>query len=118
MKPRHAVALALVGWYLMTPPTHVVQCERGGWNPTVASLTCINRVESQAPLREWTRVSDSQEFEYKTDCERAISNDCHREVEANGKSNLEGELCNAECIAADDPRLKEKSRISTTEGRN
>jgi len=107
MKPRHAAALALVGWYLMTPPTQLVKCERGGWNPGLFdSLTCINRVESQAPLREWKRVPDSQEFEYKTDCERAISNDCH--WEADGVPGFVGELCNAECIAADDPRLKEK----------
>ena len=108
MKPRHAAALALVGWYLMTPPTQLVKCERGGWNPAVASLTCINRVESQAPLREWKRVSDSQEFEYKTDCQRAISKDCYTEVERDGTKSLMGSLCHADCIAADDPRLKKK----------
>jgi hypothetical protein len=36
MKPRHAAALALVGWYLMVPPTtknHVVHYEEpiSGW---------------------------------------------------------------------------------------
>ena len=109
MKRHHAAALALVGWYLMTPPTQQVQCTRGGWNPgLVSSLTCIYRVESQAPLREWERVPDSQEFEYKTDCQRAIAKDCYREVEADGTSSLEGSLCYADCIAADDPRLKRK----------
>lgn len=108
MKLHHAAALALVGWYLMTPPLQSMKC----WsvpNPGLASiLGCEAKIESQAPLREWKREPDSQEFEYKTDCERAISNDCHPEVEADGTSNLEGELCNAECIAADDSRLKPK----------
>jgi len=53
-------------------------------------------------------VPDTQEFEYKTDCERTISNDCRPQAEEDGKSYLEGNLCGADCIAADDPRLKEK----------
>jgi hypothetical protein len=65
-------------------------------------------MESQAPLRQWTRVPDREEFEYKTDCERAISNDCHSAVDADGTSSLEGDLCGADCIAADDSRLKPK----------
>jgi hypothetical protein len=112
MKPRHAAALALVGWYLMTPPLGPSKCSNpglfpnGGWTGNLKQ--CQAKIESQAPLRQWTRVQDSQEFEHKTDCERAISNDCHREIEPDGTSNLEGDLCNAECIATDDPRLNEK----------
>jgi hypothetical protein len=53
-------------------------------------------------------VPDTQEFEYKTDCERAISNECHPQAEEDGKSYLEGDLCGAYCIAADDSRLKAK----------
>ena len=89
----------------MTPPCHVVQSGHNvgggyGWG--------VRKIESQAPLREWTRVPDTQEFEYKTDCQRAIAKDCYREVEADGTSSLEGSLCYADCIAADDPRLKRK----------
>jgi hypothetical protein len=51
-------------------------------------------------------VPDTQEFAYKTDCERAISDECHPQVEEDGKSYLEGNLCGADCIAGDDPRLK------------
>ena len=102
LKPRHAAALALVGWYLMLPPCRLVS----SWgNGGYAGGKCL--IESQAPLREWKRAQP-QEFEYKTDCERAISNECHREVEANGVSSFEGSLCTADCIASDDPRLKEK----------
>jgi hypothetical protein len=108
MKPRHAAALALVGWYLMTPPLGPTKCSSVPNEGLAMILSCQARIESQAPLREWKREPDSQEFESKTDCERAISNDCHRKVEADGTSNLEGELCNDECIATDDPRLKGK----------
>jgi hypothetical protein len=103
MKPRHAAALALVGWYLMTPPCRTVSLWHSGG---AAGGSC--HIESQAPLQQWTRVPDRQEFEYKTDCERAISNDCHQHTETDGKSYLEGDLCSSECIAADDLRLKSK----------
>jgi hypothetical protein len=53
-------------------------------------------------------VSDSQEFEYKSDCQRAISKDYYTEVERDGTKLLMGSLCYADCIATDDPRLKEK----------
>ena len=103
MKTRHAAALALVGWYLMAPPLGPAKCSNP--NPLWGSgsgIQCQAKIETQAPLRQWKRVPDSQEFEHKTDCERAISNDC--------ASSLQGDLCvaKAECIATDDPRLKEK----------
>jgi hypothetical protein len=102
MSLRHGAALALVGWYLMTPPCRVVSTWYNGGS---GGGSCVN--ESQAPLRQWTRVPDTQEFEHKTDCQRAISNDCHPQVE-DGKSYLEGDLCRADCIAADDPGFKAK----------
>jgi hypothetical protein len=105
MKPRHAAALALVGWYLMMPPHGPTKCSNPnplGWSESGNVVQCQARIESQAPFRQWKRVPDSQEFEHKMDCERAISNDC--------ASSLQGDLCiaKAECIATDDPRLKEK----------
>jgi hypothetical protein len=103
MNLRHAAALALVGWYLMTPPCRTVSTWHNGES---AGGMCVN--EPQAPLRQWTRVPETQEFEYKTDCQRAVSNGCHSRVDADGVSYLEGDLCGAYCIATDDPRLKEK----------
>jgi len=115
MKSRHKAALALVGWYLMTPPLGPTKCskENPGLSHTWSgnSVECQAQIESQAPLRKWTRVPDTQEFEYKTDCERAISDGCRPQVEDDGKSYLEGGLCNAMCVAADDPRLKSNSDI-------
>jgi len=43
MKPRHAAALALVGWYLMMPP----------WRPTVDVSAPLSR---WAPFNGWTTV--------------------------------------------------------------
>jgi hypothetical protein len=106
MNLRHAAALGLVGWYLMTPPLQAEKCWKVPNDGLAAILNCEAKIDSQAPLRKWTRVPDTQEFEYKTDCMRAISNDCHWETD--GVPGFEGELCNAECIATDDPRLKGK----------
>lgn len=101
MNLRHAAALALVGWYLMQPPCRSLNSwHHGGYG------SCF--MDSQTPLREWIRVPDTKEFEYKTDCQRAISNSCRSEVEADGTTSLEGDLCGADCIAADDSRLKPK----------
>jgi hypothetical protein len=102
VNPRHAAALALVGWYLMVPPVRLVKSGRDGdheWREY--------SIEPEAPLREWTRPKP-QEFEYKTDCQRVISNHCNRGIDGAGTSYFEGSLCDAKCIATDDPRLKEK----------
>jgi hypothetical protein len=108
--PSPVTASSFPGWYLMTPPLGPTKCSHPNPGPTWTGsvVSCQAKIESQAPLRQWKRVEDSQEFEHKADCERAISNDCHREIEPDGTSSLEGDLCDAECVATDDPRLKEK----------
>ena len=107
MNLRHAAALALVGWYLMTPPAI---CREGTAQecPSISCAFC--QMDSHTPLRKWIRVPESQEYEYKTDCQRAVSNGCHRKVDPDGNSYTEGPLCSypyTDCIATDDPRLKE-----------
>ena len=109
MKPRHAAALALVGWYLMIPPHQGVSRSCGDGDESGAA--CLSYfIDPNTPLREWQRVPHTPEFEYKTDCQHAIAAGCHREVEGNGESHLCGLLCNdfPDCIAADDARLKRK----------
>jgi hypothetical protein len=103
MQLRHAAALALVGWYLMKPPAI---CQRDQGCPNLGCLVCY--MDPKTPLREWVRLQDTKEFEYKTDCQRAISNGCRSDVDADGTTSLEGDLCGADCIAADDPRLRKK----------
>ena len=105
MQLRHAAALALVGWYLMTPP---LLCRSGTAQecPNIGCTFCY--MDAHTPLREWVRLSDRKEFEYKTDCQLAISNGCRGKVDADGTTSLESDLWGADCIAADDPRLKKK----------
>jgi hypothetical protein len=117
MNPRHAAALALVGWYLMTPP--------------VASEENWNRVMPPAPLGRWT-TRDS--FDTSDACKKArddliakVDNDNADEYERwlDGRAtspkllhewaarySLTAATTDAndrsQCIASDDPRLKEK----------
>jgi hypothetical protein len=86
MKPRHAAALALVGWYLMAPPM----------NPD-------KNVRVNAPLSQW-QIVDS--FDNAQDCHdkkaRLTSDMMNRQPEL-GRRAL-----HSACISTDDPRLKEK----------
>lgn len=87
MNLRHAAALALVGWYLMIPPT-------SNGLPL-----------ADAPLNLWVQIDtfDTADF-------------CHRDLitGTEGKRRWMGDaatfavLKEARCIASDDPRLKEK----------
>ena len=78
MKLRHtAVALALLGWYLMTPP----QTKFWWIGP--------QRSDNAAPLSQWANV---QSFDKAQLCEAARM---ATQVQAG-----------AMCIATDDPRLK------------
>ena len=88
VKPRHAAALALVGWYLMVAPPQSFK----------------NHEYHEVPLGEWTHKAN---FDTEVECKHEISKGCHRFQ--NGEVlGLEGPLCWARCIASDDPRLKEK----------
>jgi hypothetical protein len=98
MNPRHAIALALVGWYLMVPGDN-----------------------TKDPLIKW-RVFRS--FDTAIECQTSI--DAHLEVlkkheedrshfktlspqerlkEATKEAEWEYDFGNAQCIASDDPRL-------------
>lgn len=95
----HAAALALVGWYLMLPTPHD------------STLRYVPRL----PLSQWTVI---QSFDSADDCE-----EIHARGEAKTKKDLHkvkdpdtaspaGRLAflytQAECVATDDPRLREK----------
>jgi hypothetical protein len=82
MTPRHAAALALVGWYLMMPPP--------GRNALF---------DSSVPLAKWKILGS---FDKAEDCETAYTHltEKHRKSEA-VKSWVQAEVC----VATDDPRL-------------
>ena len=53
MKPRHAAALALVGWYLMVPPL----------------VDAPYKIDMEAPLASW---KVSQRFDTSEECNTAL----------------------------------------------
>jgi len=101
MKFRHAAALALVCWYLMSPPIDKD-------NPHV--------IDSNAPLSTWVKIpTRDREF-----CESAVKTlrtggANHSTQSPKGgnsrtltSSEFRKKLLAAQCVATDDPRLMEK----------
>jgi hypothetical protein len=99
MNLRHAAALALVGWYLMVPPY-------------------VNRkLSTDAPLSKWEVyvASDSADecealktASLKTAGQEKITGKDGAVTERGAKViALWFQLSNSQCIASDDPRLKE-----------
>jgi hypothetical protein len=86
MKLRHAAALALVGWYLMVPPS----------------------TDERAPLFQWEVVAS---YDSASACREALHKSKDpAQVESDYPSlarlfAAQGFLA-AQCIATDDPRLK------------
>jgi rRNA-processing protein FCF1 len=106
MKPRHAAALALAGWYLMVPPDSTVP----------------HSVDLAAPISSWSIVTN---FESADTCKQALTelqnrNDDPAKLDRTGRLRrfqkrqpADPELArarvdHASCVATGDPRLKEK----------
>ena len=86
---RHAAALALVGWYLLAPPTK---------GPTI---------DATVPIAKWDRWGQSRSpFKTEKDCQNWQSR-ISILSEFQGGQNLE-RLNASVCLKDDDPRLKEK----------
>ena len=91
MKPRHAAALALVGWYLTMAPAESFR----------------NHQYHEEPLGNWIRL---QTFDTELECKQKLSKGCRKVGHggAHGTIGVEGGLCYAQCVASDDPRFKSK----------
>jgi len=89
MRALHPIALALVGWYLLLPPT----------SPDFP----MGNVD--APLSEWlkrpTTYRDKAECEHVLDKQRRLKNAKNRQIAVRYYKQ-------GQCIPADDPRLKAK----------
>lgn len=110
MKIRHAAALALVGWYLMTPP---VTDNNGHY-----------MIAENAPLSDWKNIGgfDSADecTEYKfwlnSGLKKRYGEDfgtrLARLLRSKGTYEIASDAATlvAQCIASDDPRLKESSK--------
>ena len=108
MKPRHAAALALVGWYLVLPPKEGLI------------------VKPAAPMRDWKieqsfkTIRECEDFRHnvatatlaleKIRIARALAGEI--EIDPNTEmghiADVLGDEALLECMASDDPRLKEK----------
>jgi hypothetical protein len=89
MKAHHAAALALVGWYLMLPPT-------GRDYPT-------GNVD--APLTQWLKRPTT--YRSKDECEHVLDRDIRR-TNSQNRQVWVNIYKQAQCVSADDPRLKTK----------
>jgi hypothetical protein len=102
MNRRHAAALALVGWYLMVPPIYKIA--RGQYE-----------LDRDAPLTEWINTKG---FDSADDCDegkslniKQTSNLLRMTFPKRGNFSTDPNWRRAfygQCIATDDPRLKEK----------
>lgn len=84
MKPRHAAALALVGWYLMTPP-----------------ISKSGDVFYNAPLTSWEHQNVGSTL---ADCEKNKQAAIRLMAKFSPGERLKAVQA-ANCIATDDPRL-------------
>jgi hypothetical protein len=95
MNLRHATALALVGWYLMVPPIANTEAQ---W--ITESLV--------APLSQWSSL---QSFDTAKECEDEAAK-VKRQVSTKNQGGpvplIQRPFAFAQCVATDDPRLKEK----------
>jgi hypothetical protein len=100
VKLHHAAALALVGWYLMVPP-----------------LGTDGMPDSKAPLSRWT-IAVSGSYDTARACKERISDDLgalsnyalkHPEQSDDPHiKNVEQTRFSEQCIASDDPRLRDR----------
>jgi hypothetical protein len=96
MEPRHAVALALVGWYLLFPPFSQCLDYQG-----VSSF-------HGAELRNWQRLAT---FNTEQDCERAkdqLREKYDKDQKEPVLNRTQYNLRLAQRVQTDDPRLREK----------
>jgi hypothetical protein len=100
MRTRHAAALALVGWYLMTPVSaRCVAHADGKWSlriPPTKKTDHGPKIDSSASLNHWWGIGA---FRSREDCER---------VRANWPTDTwtGQQVLHGECVFLDDPRLK------------
>jgi hypothetical protein len=93
MKSRHAAALALVGWYLMVPPL----TNNGRSTDTRTALSTWQVLKSLASAPE----CEAERNQLQHDANEQPNKD---------KNTLLAQYiaAHSQCIASDDPRLKEK----------
>jgi hypothetical protein len=91
-KLRHGTALALAGWYLIAPPVKPCPGECGADR---------QQIDLRAPLSRWQLIESFDSAE--------ICKQYEVELKLTASTNIAWTRAHqSECIASDDPRLKEK----------
>jgi hypothetical protein len=94
MNLRHAAALAVAGWYVMVPPFGALQTPVGKWH-IVKAFDSAKQCQS---YRDALVLAGEKELKSNT----ALS------YETKSKGSEFFDATAAQCIATDDPRLKER----------
>ncbi len=89
MSIRHAAALAIVGWYMMMPPT--------GRDYPMGNV--------DAPLTQWKKRATV--YRDQDECEHVLDR-IRRNTNAKNKQTAVRYYKQAQCVSGDDPRLKPK----------
>jgi hypothetical protein len=92
LNKNHAAALALVGWYLMTYNPLTTPLDKPlDWKPPLSQWTTLGSYDSAAQCREGSaKLAEAYRSQKTSDPRMAAV------------------LMSTQCIASDDPRLKEK----------
>jgi len=109
VKPRHAAALALVGWYLMMPPMYE---SKESPDPSEERVKVGNKgfeVNPSAAFSDW-QIDSSYDAAKQCQTARLALLGNHRKSLAGESYDLLETFRRAEahCVASDDPRLREK----------
>jgi hypothetical protein len=107
MNPRHAAALALVGWYLLIPPVFSPMGNHPrAFNDLSASL---NKWDIQASFESETScVKEKERIRNEAPLRLKFAHE-HPDQDHNGNIVAVAEAWQrSECVATDDPRLKGK----------
>jgi hypothetical protein len=108
MKPGHAAALALVGWYLMMPPNKKNDAPLSEWTVSRSydsaqacqSAQNKNRDQAAAKLKTYDNMTDQQR--------RDLQHNQQAFDQETADSDSFDQAFQSACVASDDPRLKEK----------
>src|SRR5271163_1040992 len=107
LRVRHAFAVAMVAWYLMIPP-----------------IDASNKVDANAPLATWRK---GVKFDSQDECQQSLKDviqhpttaaEYQAAAKATKKANMmpltraemTKRMAESQCVAADDPRIRAKSK--------
>jgi hypothetical protein len=109
MKPRHAAAPALVGWYLMLPPGFKSAAQLSKWEVQDSFDTAMECTQGRGNLmKSFRKALEEEQVQEKEALEKLPKDTAVLEATPPILRAYIREKYYARCVASDDPRLKEK----------